>query len=161
MDMSSSNPVPVAGTGVAAPQVAALCWRLHKSVVQVLLITSRETGRWVIPKGWPMAGLTPSEAALREAWEEAGVQGRIQDRALGEYLYDKVASPVLTTRCAVAVFPLQVQALKRTFPEAKQRRRRWFSASKAAQLVAEPDLAQLLRSVAIEPGRLKAAKPTA
>ncbi len=156
--MQVSGTDPVEGQGAAATQVAALCWRMHKGVVQVVLITSRETGRWVIPKGWPVAGLKPCTAAAREAWEEAGVVGRISDKPLGEYLYDKIKSPVLATRCAVAVFPLRVEALKRRFPEASERLRRWFSADQAAELVAEPALAQLLQSVATQPDLLKAQK---
>lgn len=161
MNMQVSGSAAPDGQGLAAPQVAALCWRMHKGVVQVVLITSRETGRWVIPKGWPVAGLTPSAAAAREAWEEAGVVGRICDKALGEYLYDKVNSPVLATRCSVAVFPLRVEALKRRFPEAGERRRQWFAAEHAADLVAEPDLARMLHSVAARPALLKAQKPSA
>lgn len=159
MNMQVTGSVPVAGQGAAVPQVAALCWRMHKGVVQVVLITSRETGRWVIPKGWPMAGLAPSAAAAREAWEEAGVIGHICDKPLGEYLYDKIRSPVLATRCSVAVFPLRVEALKRRFPEAGERRRRWFAADQAAELVAEPELARLLQAVAIKPALLKGQKP--
>ena len=160
MNMSVSSSAPVEGQGAAAPQIAALCWRMHKGHVQVLLITSRETGRWVIPKGWPIAGVAPSVAAAREAWEEAGVVGSILDMALGEYLYDKITSPVDYKRCAVAVFPLQVKALKSRFPEAKQRKRRWFTASEAAGLVAEPELAQLLTTVDAQPGLLKGRKST-
>lgn len=158
MNMQASGTVPGEGQGAAAPQVAALCWRMHKGVVQVVLITSRETGRWVIPKGWPVAGLKPCAAAAREAWEEAGVIGRVSDQPLGEYLYDKVKSPVLATRCAVAVFPLRVEALKRRFPEASERLRRWFNAAQAADLVAEPELAQLLHAVATQPALLKGQK---
>ena len=158
MNMQASGSVPGQGQGSAVPQVAALCWRMHKGAVQVVLITSRETGRWVIPKGWPVAGLKPCAAAAREAWEEAGVVGRVSDHPLGEYLYDKVKSPVLATRCAVAVFPLRVEALKRRFPEASERLRRWFNAAQAADLVAEPELAQLLHAVATQPALLKAQK---
>ena len=160
MNMSVSSAAPVQGQEVPAPQIAALCWRMHKGHVQVLLITSRETGRWVIPKGWPMAGLAASDAAAREAWEEAGVVGTILDMALGEYFYDKITSPVECKRCAVAVFPLQVTALKNRFPEAKQRKRRWFTASKAAGLVAEPGLAQLLTTANAQPGLLTGLKST-
>ena len=160
MNMQASGTTPVEGQGPAAPQVAALCWRMHKGVVQVVLITSRETGRWVIPKGWPIAGLKPCAAAAREAWEEAGVLGRVSDKPLGEYMYDKVKSPILATRCAVAVFPLRVEALKRRFPEASERLRRWFSATQAAELVAEPELARLLQLVATQPVLLKGQKPS-
>lgn len=142
-----------------AQQVAALCWRLRKETLQFVLITSRDTGRWVIPKGWPVPGLAPSAAAANEAWEEAGVIGHIGDRPLGDYLYHKVTSPVLTIRCAVTVFPLRVSDLKRNFPEAKERRRSWFDASKAAKLVAEPELASLFQAIAAQPALLKGQNP--
>jgi len=132
---------------------------MHKGHVEVVLITSRETGRWVIPKGWPVQGLTPAAAAAAEAWEEAGVQGTILENALGEYLYDKITSPVQTKRCSVAVFALEVRELKTRFPEAQQRKRRWVMAAKAAGLVAEPELRQLLIRVHAHPGLLKGRKP--
>ena len=153
MNMRTPQPSPETGHQVAA-QVAALCWRLENSLVEVLLITSRETGRWVIPKGWPISGMTAAEAAAREAWEEAGVRGRVQDQPLGEYLYDKATGPAKAKRCAVAVFSLQVYALKRRFPEAAQRRLEWFAPAEAAGLVAEPDLQALLTLIAEHPGRL-------
>jgi 8-oxo-dGTP pyrophosphatase MutT (NUDIX family) len=146
--------------GSLAQQVAALCWRMRKNTLQFVLITSRDTGRWVIPKGWPVPGLAPSAAAAAEAWEEAGVLGRISDRPLGDYMYGKVTSPDLTIHCAVTVFPLRVAELKRNFPEAKERRRRWFDAEKAARLVAEPDLIDLLRTIAAQPGLLKGQIPS-
>lgn len=138
-----------------ATQVAALCWRMRKGGVQVLLITSRDTGRWVIPKGWPMAGLSTAAAAAREAWEEAGVEGKVQETCLGEFGYDKLARMAVTVRCRVAVHALQVQALKSRFPEAGQRRREWFQPHVAADLVAEPQLQELLLCVHRAPGLLR------
>jgi 8-oxo-dGTP pyrophosphatase MutT (NUDIX family) len=145
--------------GSLAQQVAALCWRLRKGTLQFVLITSRDTGRWVIPKGWPVPGLAPSAAAANEAWEEAGVIGRIGDQPLGDYPYHKVTSPALTIRCAVTVFPMRVSELKRNFPEAKERRRSWFDADKAAKLVAEPELASLFQTIAAQPGLLRGQIP--
>ena len=154
MNMSASKPTPKVGIDVLAIQVAALCWRLHKGLVEVLLITSRETGRWVIPKGWPISGITAAEAAAREAWEEAGVRGQVRDQPLGEYLYDKILAQAPSRRCAVAVFGLRVDVLKDRFPEATQRRRTWFGVREAAGLVAEPDLCALLTTIAEHPDRL-------
>jgi 8-oxo-dGTP pyrophosphatase MutT (NUDIX family) len=159
MNMIPSEPLPATGPSRLATQVAALCWRRQDAIVQVLLITSRETGRWVIPKGWPITGLTLAEAAAQEAWEEAGVQGRVQPQPLGAYLYDKITGPARSKRCNVDVFALQVEALKDHFPEAAQRRRTWFAASEAAGLVAEPDLSALLSRIAAEPDRLSGAAP--
>lgn len=130
-----------------AVQSGALCWRMHRGRVEVLLITSRDTGRWVIPKGWEVAGLTPAQSAAREAWEEAGVKGEIDDTGLGLFRYDKVlpVPPVLS--CQVQVFALRVRTLSDRFPERKQRRRKWFDAQKAARKVNEPELRGLLKAL--------------
>ena len=135
-------------------QVAALCWRQRKGRVQVLMITSRETARWVIPKGWPMQGLTGAEAATREAWEEAGVEGRAQDLLLGHYAYAKMAQPAPPLHCAVAVYSLSVENLRRRFPERRQRRRKWFEAGEAALLVAEDGLRLILQNIGDNPDLL-------
>jgi 8-oxo-dGTP pyrophosphatase MutT (NUDIX family) len=125
-------------------QFAALCFRLKAGQPEVLLITSRETGRWVIPKGWPMPGMSPMRAAEQEAWEEAGVKGRIGRNCLGIYSYAKVIDGNNNLPCVVALFPLKVQRLETTFPERRERKRKWFPLKKAAARVDEPELAQLL-----------------
>ena len=131
------------GSG-ARMQYAALCWRPATAGVEVLLITSRDTGRWVIPKGWPMPGLSPESAAAQEAWEEAGVQGMVNPVTLGRYGYQKCLSTDATVPCAVAVYGLRVRHLADKFPEARERRREWFPADEAARLVHEPDLGRLI-----------------
>lgn len=140
--------------GKPRTQYAALCWRAHRGRIEVLLITSRDTGRWVIPKGWPMADLAPYAAAAREAWEEAGVEGTAGEDALGVYAYDKVMKPGHALPCAVAVYPLRVERLADRFPERKERRRKWFAAEKAARKVAEPDLRAIFASLAADPSQL-------
>ncbi|HSF65359.1 MAG TPA: NUDIX hydrolase [Paracoccaceae bacterium] len=128
-------------------QCGALCWRHAEGEVQVLLVTSRDTGRWVIPKGWPIDGLDMAGAALREAWEEAGVRGAVDPAPLGWYSYDKVLrrGPSGTAvPCIVAVHPLQVTQQENRFPEAKERRRMWFGLAEAATRVDEPELSALI-----------------
>ncbi|MFT4149867.1 MAG: NUDIX hydrolase [Paracoccaceae bacterium] len=134
-------------------QFAALCWRMHRGHAQVLLITSRDTGRWILPKGWPMSHLCPAEAAAQEAWEEAGVEGAVSPDSVGFYSYDK-AMKSGALPCMVAVFPLRVARLADRFPEAGQRRRKWFDAAKAARKVAEPELRVLLNAVGEDPALL-------
>ena len=118
------------------------------------MITSRETARWVIPKGWPMSGLTGVESAMLEAWEEAGVEGRATELLLGHYAYDKMAQPAPPLHCAVAVYSLPVENLRRRFPERRQRRRKWFDADEAALLVAEEGLRLILLQIGENPGLL-------
>lgn len=126
-------------------QVGALC--LDPDTGRVLLITSRGTGRWIIPKGWPMPGLTLQQAAAREAWEEGGVQGIIGQEEFGRYEYPKEQDSGFAVPVEVRVFPLHVARLARHFPEASERERRWFSPQEAAPLVAEPGLQSLLRLI--------------
>jgi 8-oxo-dGTP pyrophosphatase MutT (NUDIX family) len=125
-------------------QYGALCWRPGVAGVEVLLITSRDTGRWVIPKGWPMAGLAPESAAAQEAWEEAGVEGTVNPVTVGRYGYQKCLSVKDSVPCAVAVYGLRVRRMADQFPEAKERQRKWFLTGEAAQLVNEPDLGRLI-----------------
>ena len=125
-------------------QYGALCWRLGDAGTEVLLITSRDTGRWVIPKGWPMPGLSPEAAAAQEAWEEAGVSGAMNPLCVGRYGYLKCLSVTSSVPCAVAVFGMRVDKLAKTFPEMKERRRKWFSLQEASTLVAEPELAMII-----------------
>lgn len=126
-------------------QFAALCYRIKKNKVQILMITSRGTQRWIVPKGWPIDGLTPADCALEEAWEEAGVRGASDGRCLGIYSYSKDADDLGELPCLAMVYAVQVQALATTFPEAGQRKRKWMSRKKAARVVDEPELARILR----------------
>jgi 8-oxo-dGTP pyrophosphatase MutT (NUDIX family) len=128
-------------------QYGALPYRLDDDAsIKVLLVTSRETKRWIIPKGWPIKGLKPSKAAAREAYEEAGVRGRIAGRAFGHYVYEKRLEDTGTTvPCQVEVFPLLVKRQSKEWPESKQRTARWFSAAEAATLVDNNQLYNLIQ----------------
>jgi 8-oxo-dGTP pyrophosphatase MutT (NUDIX family) len=133
-------------------QVAALCWRrTAKGRLRILLITSRETRRWVIPKGWPMRNRTSAEAAAREAYEEAGVQGLASDHCIGLFTYEKDLGRGKSVSLAVQVFPIEVKSLLKKYPETGQRRSEWFTRKKAAQKVREPDLKLLIK--AFDPDR--------
>ena len=126
-------------------QFAALCHRRRAGRTEVLLVTSRGTGRWIAPKGWPVAGLTPAETALQEAWEEAGVRAVLaSDRPIGSYVYDKITKRGLPVSVETLVFSVEVQALEDDFPETGQRQRRWVDPDEAAGMVAEPGLKQIL-----------------
>lgn len=127
-------------------QVAALCTRGVGDDKQVLLVTSRGTGRWIIPKGWPIRGLASSQAALQEAWEEAGVKDATAGTdPIGSYAYDKTMGSGLPMPVETLVYPVAVTCLENDFPEAGQRQRRWVSPREAANLVDEPELKSILR----------------
>jgi len=133
-----------------AIQVAALPWRrVPGGRVEVLLATSRDTGRWVLPKGWPKKGQSLSATAAEEAWEEAGLSGRIAARALGTFDYRKRLNSGLNRRVRVSVFALAVTEAADVFPEQGERTLCWFSPEEAARWVHEPELAALLRNPAV------------
>ncbi|HYG27205.1 MAG TPA: NUDIX hydrolase [Caulobacteraceae bacterium] len=130
--------------GKGRVQYGALPWRLGPSGLEVLMITTRTTRRWIIPKGWPMEGRAPHEAAAQEAWEEAGVRGEVSTRAAGAFDYDKLKTFGRVKRIRVEVFPLEVVEEAAVWPEAAQRERRWFAQAEAAEVAGEPELAPLL-----------------
>lgn len=131
-----------------AKQLAALPWRVtDEGQVEVLLVTSRVSQHWLLPKGWPMTGKTLPQAAAQEALEEAGVSGKLQRKPCGKYRYQKVLKDGITTvPCTVVCFGLKVTRELPQWQEAHQRTRRWFPLSEASKLVFEPDLARMLAS---------------
>lgn len=152
--MKHTRPSVAQGDRASLRQVGALCWRMHRGRVEVLLITSRDTGRWVIPKGWTMEDRSDPEAAAREAWEEAGVTGDLAETSLGSYGYEKAMKPGVLLPCTIAVYPVRVGTLAEKFPERKERRRKWFPAVKAARKVAEPELRDILARLRAKDGAL-------
>lgn len=126
-------------------QYAALPYRLEGRRVEVMLITSRRTRRWIIPKGWPMPGLKPQEAAAVEATEEAGILGEIGERPVGSYHYRKARKGDETQAIQVLVFPLRVADQVPAFKEEGQRTFKWFAYEEAARLVNEPSLKRIIR----------------
>ncbi len=130
-------------------QYAALPWRQAQGF-EVLLITSRETRRWVIPKGWPMEGHSGAESAAQEAYEEAGVRGKISAQAIGRYGYTKRIQGKGRKRFMVDVFALEVTEVLDLWLEAHQRTRQWLSPQEAAAHVNETELAALILSFAAD-----------
>jgi 8-oxo-dGTP pyrophosphatase MutT (NUDIX family) len=140
----------------AAPlglQVAALPWRKRPGGIEIMLITSRNTGRWVLPKGWPEGREEFSDAAAREAAEEAGVTGTISRREIGRYVYLKGGEGGEDIRCEVLVYPLAVGEVAGKWKEKGQRKRRWVSPEEAAAMVREPDLSALISTFDADPRR--------
>lgn len=126
-------------------QVAALPYRIDEAGHPViLLITSRTTGRWVLPKGNPIRGLTAHEAAAREAYEEAGIHGETSPVEIGRYRYLKRRKNGTTCEMSVAVFPLAFGTQAARWPEQAERRTGWFPLPEAADAVDEPELKRLI-----------------
>lgn len=129
-------------------QLAALCWRKGARGREVLLVTS-STGRWILPKGWPMDGKTEGEAALIEAWEEGGVaRGKVARRPLGAYVAIKRTAAGDDVCCLHKVFAIKVREAAATWPEQGRRDRLWATARDAAGLVDEDGLRDLLLAFA-------------
>lgn len=131
-------------------QYAAICYRVKKKqgLLEVLLLTSRDTGRWVIPKGWPMPGKKAHAVAEREAYEEAGVKGKAEKEHFGFYHYRKALQTGLTIPVRVQVHLLEVESMSKNFPERGSRRLEWVSPMEAAERVNEQELKELLLSFA-------------
>jgi 8-oxo-dGTP pyrophosphatase MutT (NUDIX family) len=128
-------------------QVAALCWRASsRHGTEVLLITSLNSKRWIIPKGWPETDLSPAENAAREAFEEAGVAGKIAAEPVGSYHYLKEKKDGGGMPCTVDVFALAVTKQLDDWPEKGARELLWLPPEQAAIKVSEPALRQLLRN---------------
>jgi len=131
--------------GELMKQAGAIPYRLAEGGVEVLLVTSRDTGRWVIPKGNIDDGLTAAEAALLEAWEEAGVTGAIASQLpLGFVPYFKILKEGGNCAASIEVFALLVLREEKKWQEKSQRKRKWFTPKDAAAKVNEPALAALL-----------------
>ena len=130
----------------AAPKVqyGAMPWRKVDGTMEVLLLTSRDTGRWVIPKGWPHDGMSPAKSAATEAFEEAGVNGAITRKDIGSYHYLKYREDMKSVECVVHVHALEVQEQLDDWPERSQRETRWFLRHEAAELVDEPELRDII-----------------
>ena len=131
-------------------QYGALPYRVAEADgLEILLVTSREMRRWIIPKGWPIKGLRPPESAAREAFEEAGVRGKVGAKSIGAYRYEKRLEGIgVTTPCEVRVFPMLVKRQFEIWPEAHQREARWFEADNAASALKENGLRELVEAFA-------------
>ena len=141
-------------------QYGALPYRFSSTAaLEFLLVTTRQSKRWIIPKGWPIKGLKPPKSAAREAFEEAGVRGKVGQKAIGLFTYDKALdeSGALVT-CEVRVFALLVKGQGETWPESEQRVSEWVDPARAEALIKEPELKAIMiafaRRVALAASKL-------
>ena len=119
------------------------------AALEILVVTTRQSRRWIVPKGWPIKRLTPSKSAAREAFEEAGVRGKIGARPIGAFRYKKTADESgAAADCEVKVFPLLVKRQSATWPEAEQRVAQWVDPEKAISLIREPEMEAIVAKFA-------------
>ncbi|HZZ62423.1 MAG TPA: NUDIX hydrolase [Roseiarcus sp.] len=117
--------------------------------MEILLVTTRQSRRWIIPKGWPIRGLKPPKSAAREAFEEAGVRGDIGAKSIGLFTYDKLIDETgMRVSCEVKVYPLLVKRQSEVWPEFAQRVVQWADPIRAVSLIREPDLKALVAAFA-------------
>jgi 8-oxo-dGTP pyrophosphatase MutT (NUDIX family) len=144
MRASAAAPRTVAAKKASGTQYAALPYRVTERGIEVLLITTRRTHRWIIPKGWPIDGLEPPDSAAREALEEAGISGEMQKEPIGAFHYFKLLRNDVTVPCRVEVFAMKVTRQRKSWMEKDERELRWFPLDEAAQTVGEPQLRKLI-----------------
>lgn len=128
-------------------QVAALCWRTAASgMIEVLLITSLNSKRWIMPKGWSENGQSEAQSAAREAFEEAGVTGEVGDMPIGTYHYLKEKKDGTGVPVRVEVFSLKVNGQAENWAEKGKRQIAWLPIEQAAARISEPGLRGILRA---------------
>ncbi len=155
----TSLPGSALGRKASAPlpiQTGALPWRLGPgNRAQVLLVTGRNSGRWMIPKGWPMRGKTLAKAAAQEAFEEAGVKGAVSTKPLGSFRHVKQHLVFRPLEVSILVHSLAVKRELAKWPEAGQRERRWFTLDEAATAVDSQELGKLILDLGVKISRPK------
>ena len=133
-------------TGQILHQAGVIAYRILDGKVRVLLMTSRDTGRWIIPKGNVHGRSTPSKTAEKEAYEEAGVRGTITSSIpLGIYSYFKKLESGEVRAATVEVYLLRIKERLKKWPEKGERKLSWVTTKKAVGLVEEPGVVPLLR----------------
>jgi 8-oxo-dGTP pyrophosphatase MutT (NUDIX family) len=147
---SSSKPRRRKRKQTVRVQYGVLPYRFSQdAALEILLVTTRGTRRWIVPKGWPIKGLRPAKSAAREAFEEAGVTGRIGPKPIGFFAYDKLRDEAGgTTMCEVKVYPLLVKRQSHVWPESHQRTTQWVEPSRAIAMIKEADLKKIVATFA-------------
>ena len=130
-------------------QYGALPYRFARdAALEILLVTTRQSKQWIIPKGWPIKGLRPAKSAAREAFEEAGVRGRVGAKSIGLFAYDKpLNGNGMRVSCEVRVFPLLVKRQSETWPEIEQRVVQWVAPDRDREL--KPLVAAFVKRIAV------------
>ncbi len=138
-------------------QTGALPWRVGPgNQTEVLLVTGRNSGRWMIPKGWPMRGKSLAKAAAQEAFEEAGVKGTISTKPLGSFRHVKQHLIFRPLEVNILVHSLSVKRELAKWPEEGQRERRWFTLDEAVTSVDSEELGRLILQLKDKIARPKA-----
>ncbi|GAB4526314.1 MAG: NUDIX hydrolase [Roseibium sp.] len=128
-------------------QIAALCHRMRNGKLEVLLVTSKSARRWILPKGWPILSHRAHRTAAVEAFEEAGVTGKVHKKPFGSFTSYKGGEAGLKLRTQVLVFLVEVEKTAREFPDSAERDIRWVSVGEAVRITNDPGLAAVFRKL--------------
>jgi 8-oxo-dGTP pyrophosphatase MutT (NUDIX family) len=131
-------------------QYGVIPYRRSKDRIEIMLITSRNTRRWIVPKGWPLDRTPSRDVARLEAFEEAGLEGTMGKRRFGSFHYHKRLKDGSVILCRVDVFAFEVGREHENWLEQSERKRRWFDAKRAIKLVREPELRALIAALVRE-----------
>lgn len=124
-------------------QSSVIPYRLEEGAVRILIVRSSQNKHWVVPKGIADPGLSLQESAAKEAWEEAGVEGNVLKEPIGNYSYAKWGAT-----CTVNVYPMEVsRELPQEAWEERHRGRQWVTATEAAEMLRQPQLAPMVRDL--------------
>jgi 8-oxo-dGTP pyrophosphatase MutT (NUDIX family) len=156
MTAARTMAVPTPSDQQAKRQYGVIPYRRANDGIEIMLITSRKTRRWIVPKGWPISRKPSREVARLEALEEAGLEGTIGKRPFGYFHYPKRLRDGSVVVCRVDVFALEVGRQRETWPECSERKRRWFESRRAIELVRERELKTLIGTLVV---RLKTRPP--
>ena len=131
-------------------QVAAIPFKYEPDSLKVLLLTTRKTGKWIVPKGWPIEGLNFSQSAEQEALEEAGVKGLISKDPIGDFIYHKKIGPRRKVTCTVVTYGLHVTDQMSEWIEKGQREILWCSLLGAAKKVKNTGLRDIFQNISTD-----------
>ena len=131
-------------------QVAAIPFKYEPDSLKVLLLTTRKTGKWIVPKGWPIEGLNFSQSAEQEALEEAGVKGLISKHPIGDFIYHKKIAPRRKVPCTVLTYGLHVTDQMSEWIEKGQREILWCSLLGAAKKVKNTGLRDIFQNISTD-----------
>ena len=129
---------------VQSVQYGVLPWRRAADGLQLLLITTRSTKRWIVPKGWPEKNMAPNECAAHEAYEEAGVLGDVADQPIGTFSHRKQLKSGHLITCRIHVFDMEVTGIAEDWPEKDEREIRWCTAEEAMALASDLGLRRIV-----------------
>ena len=123
-------------------QSGVIPFRRNEGNIEILLITNKKKDKWGIPKGIVESTLSASESAQKEAFEEAGIYGKVCKPSLGKYSKKKWDG-----KCIIKVFAMEVTQILVNYPESMLRKREWYAVKDAAEMIKNKKLKAMILSL--------------